>query len=553
MANWLRNLHKKNREESMEDFVLYENSEKIAESTPSEESADFSDTARLDLSAGLDQKKTRKFGAFFTSHKKLILGIGIPVVSVLVVLAIIFSILPLFNPLRGFEDATVAKGNVLSTMKTSGTLSANAHYSITALVSGTVKTAPVEVGDKVEAGSTLYQLDDSEAQIALKRAENQLDKSRAVGSYSGSPLRIYTTEAGVIQTINIRTGNSVTAGQVIGTLKRADETIVTITSSVSGTVSSVNVSSGVSVSAGSLVATVQDGQAELSRRASQYDQKSNEYDVESAKKLIENHTIKAPVNGIVTEKNAKVGDNVAMSDTKNPMMVITDTSKMRFTFQIEEKRLSEMKPGLRVSVTTDSVPNKTFDGKVKSISPDGIRNKNGKLMFDVEVLVDNPGALKSGMDVSAKVILATANNTLYVPAKALRNPDGKTAVVLVKTNADFAPTEVELKKAKDAKLEIPKGCRLATVQYGINDGKKVQIISGMNAGEVVVYMPEWEVADLRLTNSSATGTTSAGISSPAITIPEDNSSSQSNEDLRREIMEKVREKQNAATATETEV
>ena len=550
MANWLRKF-KKSQKEPMEDFVLY-NETTADDNSASEGDADFSDTARLDLSA-VHRNSNGKIKTFFTNHKKMILGIGIPLVSVLVILALVLTMLPLFNPLRGFEEASVAKGNVLSTLKTSGTLSANAHYSITSLVSGTVKSSSFEVGDKVEAGAILYQLDDADAQLALKRAENQLEKSRAAGSYTGSPLRIYTTEAGVIQSISIRTGNTVTAGQVIGTLKRADETVVTITSSVSGTVSSVNVNSGVSVSAGSLVATVQDGQAELSRRASYYDQKSNEYDVESAKNQIENYTIKAPVSGIVTEKNAKVGDKVAMSDTKNPMMVITDTARMRFTFQVEEKKISELKSGLRVSVTTDSVPNKTFDGKVKSISTEGIRNKNGKLMFDVEVLVENPGSLKSGMDVSAKVILATANNTFYVPAKALRNPDGKTAVVLVKTDAEFAPTETELKKAKDAKLEIPKGCRLATVQYGINDGTKVQIISGLKAGDIVVYLPEWEVADLRLTNSAATDTGSTGIPSPAITIPEDNSSTQSNEELRREIMEKVREKQEANSAAETEV
>lgn len=552
MANWLQNLFKKHQEDPMEDFVLYK--ESGSDAPESEGSTDFSDTARLDIPAELQETKGGKWGIFFKTHKKMVLGIGIPVLSILVILALVLTLLPLFHPLRGYEEATAANGNIISTMKTSGTLSANAHYSITSLVSGTVLSSPVEVGDKVEAGITLYQLDDSDAQLALKRAENQLEKSRAAGNYAGSPLRIYTLDAGVIQSINIRTGNTVTAGQVIGSLKRADETVVAITSSVSGTVSSVNVNSGVSVSAGSLVATVQDGQAELSRRASQYDQKSNEYDVESAKKQIENCTILSPVSGIVTEKNAKVGDNIAMTDTKNPMMVITDTSKMRFTFQVEEKKLSEMKPGLRASVTTDSIPNKTFDGKVKSISSEGIRNKNGKLMFEVEVLVENPGTLKSGMDVSAKIILASANNTLYVPAKALRNPDGKNAVVLVKTNVEYSPTEADIKKIKDAKMKVPKGCRLATVQYGINDGKKVQIISGLKAGEVVVYLPEWEVADLRLTTPTADNNASTSLSIPTIiSEPDTGSSEQSSEELRREIMEKVREKQNEVAGEETEV
>ncbi len=568
MINWLQKFfNKKDEPKPLEDFVLYSDADSV--DTPAEDvevevatevkeestETSFSDTDRLEIPPELLRP------SFFRSHKKLILSIGIPVVALLLVVALILTIPVLTDPLRGYAQASVSRGNVISSLNVSGTLSANAHYSITSLVSGTVIDAPLEVGDQVEVGTVLYQLDDTDAQLALKRAENQLEKSRDVGNYDSTPLRIYAAESGVIQSLAIRSGYTVSAGQVIGTLRRSDDAVVSITSAVSGTVSSVNVSPGVSVVAGSLIATVQDNQNEANLRSSEYDQKSSEYDVEAAQNQLKNYTIVSPISGVITEKNAKIGDNVAITNTKQPMMVITDTASMRFTFQVEESRLSEVKPGLRASVTTDSIPNKTFTGSIKSVFPEGTRNKEGKLMFDVEVLVENPGALKSGMNVSAKIILATASNALHIPAKALRSPDGKTALVLVKISSKTSSKSVSGKKAKEAKIEIPEGCRLISVQYGVSDGNNVQILSGLKKGETVVYSPDWEVLNLKTVATPITSDTTTRDNTDNNTDifelfgdVEEEENADSNEALRQEILDRVRENQaNAAAQQNTEI
>ncbi len=553
MADWLRKItNKKQKTESVEDFVLYEQND------GGTENQEFSDTDRLEIPEHLlHPAKTgilSKFSGFYQKHKKAVRWSGISAVALILAISLALAIPVWTDPLRGYTQVAVAKGNVVSTLKVSGTLAANAHYSITSLVSGTVLESAPQVGDRVDAGSILYKLDDTDAQLALKRAENQLEKSKASGDYTTSPLRIYALEDGVIQSMTIRNGHTVSAGQVIGTLMRSDESIVSITSSVSGTVYSVNVSQGVSVSAGTLLATVRDNQAEQSQRSSIYDQKNSEYDVEAAKNHLENYTIISPVSGVVTEKTAKVGDVVSMTDSSNPMMVITDTSSMRFTFQIEESRLPEIKKGLRANVTTDSVPNKTFTGTVNHVSAEGIRNKDGKLMFDVEVLVENPGSLKAGMNVSAKVILASANNTLYLPQKALQNPSGQTAKVLVKelipsdTAEEPATTNasVPAKQEQPAlpEMEVPKGCRLVTVRYGVSNGSKVQILSGLKAGDTVVYHPDWEDPDLKQATTAATVQPESSLVTPKPTSPDD---AAEDEALRQEIMDRIRENESEAT------
>ena len=449
--------------------------------------------------------------SFYEKYKSTIIASGITVAAGIVIAVLIIVISTFSNPLRNYSQVAVTKGNVVNSMNTSGTLSANARYSITSLVSGTIVSSTPEVGDKVTVGTVLYKLDDTEAQLAVKRAENQLARSKSSGSYSssGGSSKIYATESGTIQSLNIKTGYKLSAGQVIGTIKKADGSITAITTPVSGTVSAVNSGVGKTIAAGGLLATLSDGETQSSASTRTYDQKSNEYDVESAKKQLENYTIKSPVSGIVTEKNAKVGDNVGITNLDNPMMVIVDMNSLKFTFQVDEYKVWEMEAGQDVIVNADSLPDETFAGKITNVSSEGYKNDDDQTVFDVEVTVEEPGHLKSGMNVSAKVIMQSATNVMYLPKNALIEPDGKHALVLVKedtvsdtsSSETLSPSEVP-KDATDEQLsfpavKVPKGCKLVTVSYGISDDTNVEITSGIKVGDIVVYDPKNDVPDLK--------------------------------------------------------
>ena len=449
--------------------------------------------------------------SFYEKYKSTIIASGITVAAGIVIAVLIIVISAFSNPLRNYSQVAVTKGNVVNSMNTSGTLSANARYSITSLVSGTIVSSTPEVGDKVTVGTVLYKLDDTEAQLAVKRAENQLARSKSSGSYSssGGSSKIYATESGTIQSLNIKTGYKLSAGQVIGTIKKADGSITAITTPVSGTVSAVNSGVGKTIAAGGLLATLSDGETQTSASTRTYDQKSNEYDVESAKKQLENYTIKSPVSGIVTEKNAKVGDNVGITNLDNPMMVIVDMNSLKFTFQVDEYKVWEMEAGQDVIVNADSLPDETFAGKITNVSSEGYKNDDDQTVFDVEVTVEEPGHLKSGMNVSAKVIMQSATNVMYLPKNTLIEPDGKHALVLVKedtvsdtsSSETLSPSEVP-KDATDEQLsfpavKVPKGCKLVTVSYGISDDTNVEITSGIKVGDIVVYDPKNDVPDLK--------------------------------------------------------
>ena len=242
------------------------------------------------------QKQKREPGlkGFVTAYKKWLIGAGITIAGSVAIWALFFLLSVLTDPMRGYAQAEVVKGNVISAMPQEGTLSANARYSITSLVSGKVTESKFEVGDKVSKGSVLYKLDDADAKLALERAKNELTKSKAAGTTAATSTdKIYSTVSGTVHTVNIRSGGAVSYGQVVCTIKKSDESIIAITSPASGIVSSVNVREGSTVSVNSLIALVNSSQNNATKANSIYDQKSNELDVKMAENQLDNYTIKS--------------------------------------------------------------------------------------------------------------------------------------------------------------------------------------------------------------------------------------------------------------------
>ena len=130
-------------------------------------------------------------------------------------------------------------------------------------------------------------------------------------------------------------------------------------------------------------------------------------------------------------------------------------------------------------------------GTVTTISAEGWAGEDGKPMYDVKVVISDPGDLKSGMNISAKIVLASVKNTISLPEGALMESDGENALVFCKIDdPDADLTESIENELEYPWVKVPKGCELRLVKYGISDGERVQIMSGLKLGDIVVYDPD---------------------------------------------------------------
>src|SRR4029078_2091618 len=100
--------------------------------------------------------------------------------------------------------------------------------------------------------------------------------------------------------------------------------------------------------------------------------RSDEADLELAQETLNQTIIKAPFDGVLSERKQSQGSYVAAGDE---LVRIQDLTPIRLTFRIPEKDLTAIKINDLVKATTDAYADKTFEGKIEAIEP-SINEKN---------------------------------------------------------------------------------------------------------------------------------------------------------------------------------
>lgn len=176
--------------------------------------------------------------------------------------------------------------------------------------------------------------------------------------------------------------------------------------------------------------------------------------------LVENTTLRSPINGVVTARNYDVGDMYAMS---MPIFTVEQIVPVKILVGVSESDYSKVKKGDSVEITADAIPGKTFYGKINRIYP---TVDPATRTFTIEVKVDNSyRTLRPGMFVRATVNFGK-NNSVVIPDVAVVKQQGSGERFVYILNEDGTVTY----------RKVVLGRRLGTeyeVLEGIEDGAKV--------------------------------------------------------------------------------
>ena len=177
-----------------------------------------------------------------------------------------------------------------------------------------------------------------------------------------------------------------------------------------------------------------------------------------AREVQKNATITSPVTGFVVERNYDAG----AIPGELPIVVVADLRQMKLEAGVSELEAGRLRVGMKARVSVQAKPGETFFGQLAAIAPEvDERNRH----FRIEVRVPNDGkTLLSGMYASARIIEATTENAVLVPKEAVATKDGKR--IVQKVQGDTVTT--------------------VTVTEGLADGTRVQIKTGLSAGDVVL-------------------------------------------------------------------
>ena len=176
-------------------------------------------------------------------------------------------------------------------------------------------------------------------------------------------------------------------------------------------------------------------------------------------------TVRSPWPGTVTAILTMRGSSV---DTATPLATVADLDHLAASVDLSEFDVAQVKRGMKARVGVDALGGKSFRGKVLFVALAGSDN-GGLVTFPVRVSLLRAGALKPGMSVSVRIIVAERHGVVQVPLEA------------VSQNEDDEPIVTVVDEAGETKIR--------RVELGLANNERVEIVKGLRAGERVL-LPE---------------------------------------------------------------
>jgi RND family efflux transporter MFP subunit len=349
------------------------------------------------------------------------------------------------------------------------------------------KMRDIQEGDRISMGTVLARVRQSDYQVKFKEAESQATEARsgidvskaqyeeAVSGISSTKAQLIEAEAAYVKAKldfdraeNLFASKSMTKADYDSAKAQYDMN----SAKVAAARSQVQV---IQAKADSAKANIDVVQAKS---------QSAQAVVQETQIPLHDTELKSPLNGVVLEKSIEKGTLVSSGDKA---FVVADTSSVKAVFGVADVALAEMKLGTKLSVESESMPGKEFQGQITSVFP-AADSKNRA--FNVEVTIANADyLLRPNMIVSLRA--GTKQHISPQPVVPLN------AVIKSKSNANgYAVIVVSeeggrlIARLRDVKLGESFGNAVAVAE-GLKQGDRVIITGGtmVNDGDEVKVIP----------------------------------------------------------------
>ncbi|HAT17154.1 MAG TPA: efflux RND transporter periplasmic adaptor subunit, partial [Gemmatimonadetes bacterium] len=271
------------------------------------------------------------------------------------------------------EAVAVERGDLIVTSSSTGVLEPVLEVEVTSKASGEILRLHVDVGDEIEPGALLAEVDprdvrnvadqaDADIEVALARmdiAERQMERSEEL--LANGVISVQEHESRTLEFAN--------------------------------------------------------AQASLIKART---------NSELAQLRLEDVIIRAPLAGTILVKNVEEGQVIQSSgqnvSSGTTLMVMADLDMVQVRIFLDEGDLGEIMEGMTTFVTVDAYPGQTFMGVVNQIEPQAVVQR-GQTLFPLIVQLDNEARLlRPGMNTEVEIQTGEANGILLIPNNAVVMP-----------------------------------------------------------------------------------------------------------------------------------
>ncbi len=377
------------------------------------------------------------------------LKLSIIIASILILAIIAYAI---FKPQEtiSYLTAPVERGDIEVNILAYGKMEASQQVDVGAQVSGQIKKMNVALGDAVNKGDLLAEIDDLPQQNALRDSEARL--KNMIASKVAKEAQLVNARITLERQQNLIKNGATTRSD----LDLAEANLKVYEAEVEA-----------------LIAQIAQAQVALD---------TAEIDLGYTK-------ITAPMDGVVVATVVKEGQTVNSTQTAPTIVKVADLSKMTIKAQISEADVTKLYPGMKAYFTILGEPSQRYEATLRQIEPatetfqtttgNAVTNFTEAVYYNGLFDVENPDhKFYIGMSTQVYIVLDDVKDTLKIPVSALR----------------FQPSQGKLTgKRSDGKrfvwiLQDRESGKIAPreIETGISNNIEVQVISGLSEGENVI-------------------------------------------------------------------
>lgn len=352
-----------------------------------------------------------------------------------------------------YQTSRVEKGTIVSSVSASGNVLTSNMVSITTNASGVIKKVYVKDGDNVIKDQTI-------AQVSLDR-EGQQKNASAWSSYLSAKNSLDSANA---------TYYSLRSAKDTAWKKFYDlATNSTYQNSDGSPKDNIRNSS---VEFQTLQADWLAAEAKVKNQEAVINQAKASLNGSWLSYQSTSPTITAPIDGSISNVSVVEGMVLAPQSTSSTnttassqrVAVIKNDTKPIISVTLTETDVPKVKIGQKATITLDSIPDKTFTGKVATVDKIGTTTNNVTNYPSIITLDTSSPDILPNMAVNASIILETKSDVLIVPSQAVQTQGDQTFVRVLKNNRE----------------------ELVSVEVGLSGDTQTEIISGLSEGETVI-------------------------------------------------------------------
>jgi len=334
----------------------------------------------------------------------------------------------------GLELVTVTRGSIVEKAVAVGQIEPRLQFSVKSKISGIVKHAAIEVGDRVAAGDSLFEIVPDPTPSEIVEAEHRVAASRSAFNRA----RADWERSSRLAHQGILSRDALDARQESFELAKLEL-----------------------ASANDNLHLIREGRLDGRGAA-----------MESV--------IRAPAGGVLLQRRVDPGDPVVPLTSfqeGTELATIADMSDLIFTGTVDEIDVGKLEIGVQARLKIGALPGRLVTGRLTRIAPQALE-EDGARLFEVEIELDavDELTLRAGYSANADLVIREKTEILLIPERlVLFEDEGATTFVEIPGDApEFEPVKVE-------------------IETGLSDGLNIEVVTGLEEGAHIVQRPPRDI------------------------------------------------------------